>query len=93
MKNLSIIIPIYKEKNNIVELASKIKKNLNFKNYEIIFVDDNSRDGTEEILKNLKKKYKNFNFIIRKKKKDLTQACFNGIEKSKYHQFYSETQA
>ena len=84
MKNLSIIIPIYKEKNNIIELTNKIKKNLNFKNYEIIFVDDNSKDGTEEILKNLKKKYKNFNFIIRKKKKDLTQSCFNGIEKSKY---------
>ena len=84
MKNLSIIIPIYKEKNNIVELTNKIRKNLNFKNCEIIFVDDNSGDETKEILKNLKKKYKNFNFIIRKKKKDLTQSCFDGIKKSKY---------
>ena len=84
MKNLSIIIPIYKEKNNIVELTNKIRKNLNFKNCEIIFVDDNSGDGTKEILKKLKKKHKNFNFIIRKKKKDLTQSCFDGIKKSKY---------
>tara|TARA_Y100000590_G_C15514420_1_gene936680 strand:+ start:202 stop:918 length:717 start_codon:yes stop_codon:yes gene_type:complete len=84
MKNLSIIVPIYKEKNNIAKLTSKIRKSLNFKNYEIIFVDDNSNDGTKKILINLKKKFKNFKFIIRKKKKDLTQSCFDGIEKSKY---------
>ena len=76
MKNLSIVIPIYKEKKNIVELTNKIKKNLNFKNYEIIFVDDNSEDGTQEILKNLKKKYKNFNFIIRKKKERFNSIMF-----------------
>ena len=84
MKNLSIIVPIYKEKNNIAKLTSKIRKSLNFKNNEIIIVDDNSNDGTKKILINLKKKFKNFKFIIRKKKKDLTQSCFDGIEKSKY---------
>ena len=51
MKNLSIVIPIYKEKKNIVDLTNKIKKNLNFKNYEIIFVDDNSEDGTIDAVK------------------------------------------
>mgnify|MGYP001314536006 CR=1 FL=1 len=84
MKKISIIVPIYKEKDNIIELTDKIRKNLKSIKYEIIFVDDDSDDGTKEILKKLKKKYRYFDFIIRKKKKDLTQSCFIGIEKSKY---------
>ena len=85
MKKISIIIPIYKEEKNIFELTNKIRQSLKSVKYEIIFVDDNSKDGTKKILKKLKKKYKYFGFIIRKKKKDLTQSCFDGIEKSKYN--------
>ena len=85
MKKISIIIPIYKEEKNIFKLTNKIRKSLKSVKYEIIFVDDNSKDGTKKILKKLKKKYKYFGFIIRKKKKDLTQSCFDGIEKSKYN--------
>ena len=84
MKKISIIIPIYKEEKNILELTNKIRQSLKSVKYEIIFVDDNSKDGTKKILKKLKKKYKYFGFIIRKKKKDLTQSCFDGIKKSKY---------
>jgi len=85
MKKISIIIPIYKEEKNIFKLTNKIRKSLKSVKYEIIFVDDNSKDGTKKILKKLKKEYKYFDFIIRKKKKDLTQSCFDGIEKSKYN--------
>ena len=69
MKKISIIIPIYKEEKNIFELTNKIRKSLKSIKYEIIFVDDNSNDDTKEILIKLKKKYKYFNFIIRKKKR------------------------
>ena len=85
MKKISIIIPIYIEEKNIFKLTNKIRKSLKSVKYEIIFVDDNSKDGTKKILKKLKKEYKYFDFIIRKKKKDLTQSCFDGIEKSKYN--------
>jgi dolichol-phosphate mannosyltransferase len=81
---ISIIIPIYKEFNNIEKLYFKIRKYLKGIIYEVIFVDDSSNDGTEELLKKIKKKYKNFNFIIRKKNRDLTQSCFDGIKKAKY---------
>ena len=83
-KNLSIVIPILNESNNIQYLTDKIIKNLININYEIIFVDDNSVDNSHKILRKLKKKYKFFKPIFRKKKRDLTQSCFDGIKKSKF---------
>ena len=53
MINLSIIIPIYKESRNIQKLAKDIINYININNYEILFIDDNSNDDTEEILKHL----------------------------------------
>ena len=84
MIKTSIIIPVYKEFHNIKKLYLKIHKYLKGNIYEVIFVDDSSNDGTKELLKKIKKQNKNFNYIIRKKKRDLTQSCFDGIKKAKY---------
>ena len=84
MIKISIVIPIYKEFNNIENLYLKIRKYLRDITFEVIFVDDSSNDGTEDLLKKNKKKYKNFYFIIRKKNRDLSQSCFEGIKKAKY---------
>ena len=84
MIKISIIIPIYKELNNIEKLSLKIQKYLKNTTYEVIFVDDSSNDGSKELLKKINKKYKNFNYIVRKKNRDLSQSCFEGIEKAKY---------
>lgn len=82
----SIILPVYKEKDNILPLTKKILKNLKNHKYEIIFVDDNSKDGSNLILKKLKKKYSFFNPIVRiKKKRDLSLSCIEGIKKSKFN--------
>lgn len=83
--NYSIIVPIYKEEKNISKLIHKIKKELKGKIvYELIFVDDDSRDQS----KNIFNKYsnKNFKFYIRKKKpRDLSKSVVYGFEKSKYN--------
>ena len=53
---LSIIIPCYNEKNTIDIILKKIIHNLNnykILDYEIIVIDDNSNDGSKEVLKNL----------------------------------------
>ena len=83
--NLSIVIPVLNEGNNIQVLSNKIIHNVKKINYEIIFVDDNSADKSQKILNNLKKNYKFFNPIFRKKKRDLTQSCFDGIKRSKFN--------
>lgn len=52
---LSIIIPVYNEKNTIQKLLNKIHK-LNYIKKEIIVVDDASYDGSTNILKKNRKK-------------------------------------
>ena len=53
---LSIIIPCYNEKQTIGIILKKViqsLQNYNFLNYEILIIDDHSKDGTVEILKNI----------------------------------------
>ena len=81
---LSLVIPILNEEKNIIPLTKKIIQNLKRIKYEIIFVDDSSIDDSRIKLKSLKKKYKFFKPLLRNKKKDLTQSCFDGIRRSKF---------
>ena len=57
MKKLSIVIPVYNEKDTVLTLLDWVKK-AQIKNVEkeIIIVDDLSTDGTREILRNLNDK-------------------------------------
>ena len=48
---LSVLIPCFNEKKTILEIVNRINKNQNIE-LEIIIIDDNSNDGTREILKN-----------------------------------------
>ena len=58
MKNkISVILPTYNEAENIRTIIEIISKELDKKNYEIIVVDDNSPDGTSELVAKLKKIY------------------------------------
>ena len=54
--NLSLIIPVYNEKNFLIKLFEEIKNYFNDSKNEVIFVDDGSTDGSTNILKELKEK-------------------------------------
>ena len=60
-KKFLIIIPVYNEKNNIKPIVEKIFKKFT-KKLSILFIDDNSIDGTRQEIFNLKTKYKNIFF-------------------------------
>jgi dolichol-phosphate mannosyltransferase len=65
-----IIIPTYNEKENIKKLLTKlVLLTLRLKRYSfsILIVDDNSPDGTGEIVKQFKFKYKNIYLLIGQK--------------------------
>lgn len=53
---LSIIIPVYNEKNNIQPLVTRLGKIIKPYKYEIIFINDGSSDGTAEEIKKISEK-------------------------------------
>ena len=65
MSKILVFTATYNEKVNIAILLKKFK-NLKV-NLDILIVDDNSPDGTKEVIKNLSKK-KNIILKVRKKK-------------------------
>lgn len=61
MQKLSIVIPVFNEKNTILEILKRIETVSLPLDKEIIVIDDCSTDGTREILKSLPpEKYKIF---------------------------------
>jgi dolichol-phosphate mannosyltransferase len=83
--NLSIVIPVYKENQNIKKLILGIKNKIKISKYEIIIVDDDSKDGTKETCLKIKRIVPEVKIIIRKhKSKDLAQSCILGFENSLY---------
>jgi dolichol-phosphate mannosyltransferase len=83
----SIVIPTYKENENLIKLIPLIYKILNTNkfNFELIIIDDDSRDGTTETYHIFKKKFKNIHLVVRKNKvRDLSLSCICGFELSKF---------
>jgi len=78
-KAISLIIPTYKEHDNITPLVQQIDRALPNYDYEIVFVDDNSQDGTAELIAELSPRYP-VRLIVRKDKKGLASAVVDGLK-------------
>ncbi len=79
---LSIIVPTFNESGNVIPLYHEIKKALNAIKYELIFVDDDSKDGTIDEINELIKQYDNIRLIHRVDKRGLSSACIEGFNAS-----------
>lgn len=56
-KDISIVIPVYEEEGNLFKLYEEIHKSLlNENSFEIIFIDDGSKDNSWDIIKFLSEK-------------------------------------
>ncbi len=77
--SLSIVIPTYNERENISQILEKLGKALGNVKYEIIFVDDNSPDGTSEEVQAFMKNSQNVKLIRRIGRRGLSGAIIEGI--------------
>jgi|TARA_B100000795_G_C22770388_1_gene427606 dolichol-phosphate mannosyltransferase len=88
MNKILIFTATYNEVSNINILLDKI--NSYCQNVDVLVIDDNSSDGTINILKMFEEKYENINLIIREKKLGLNTAHkigYNYAVKNNYDYF------
>ena len=82
MQGISVVVPVFNEEGNVRELHREILEVCKKENYkfEIIFVDDGSKDKTPEICKGLKP----LKYIRMRKNFGQTAAMDAGIKASQY---------
>lgn len=78
--DISIVIPVYNEADNIEPLGHSIINAMQGQNYEVIFVDDGSTDGSNHKLDEWCARYTNFRTIHFKTNAGQTAAMDAGFK-------------
>lgn len=85
MKKISIVIPTFNEEENIhyayERVTNVLKKQENYE-YEIIFIDNFSTDGTRKLLRGLCKQDQNVKAILNAKNFGFTRSTYYGLIQS-----------
>ncbi len=76
---LAIIVPTYKEADTVAELARRVSIALDGIAWEIIFVDDDSPDGTAARVRELARSDARIRVIQRIGRRGLSSACIEGM--------------
>jgi dolichol-phosphate mannosyltransferase len=79
MPELSIIVPTYNERGNVAELARRLDIALAGLSWEAIYVDDNSPDGTSEVVKAIAISDRRIRCVRRVGRRGLAGACIEGM--------------
>ncbi|MBI1969683.1 polyprenol monophosphomannose synthase [Candidatus Woesearchaeota archaeon] len=80
MKKLSLILPTYNERENIIDVLNQLQRVLKQHPHEIIVVDDNSPDGTAALVKEYAQKHTRVKIVMRKNAKGLSSAVVFGFQ-------------
>jgi len=76
---LSIIVPTLNERDNVGELVDRLDRCLAGLTWEIVFVDDDSRDGTVEVLHRLTRSDPRVRMLQRIGRRGLASAVVEGV--------------
>jgi len=79
MTTLTIVIPTFNEQGNVTPLIDAISSALSNLDWEMIFVDDNSPDGTADAVRKIAQKNRRVRVIQRMGRRGLSSACIEGI--------------
>ena len=79
---LAVIVPSYNERDNVALLYDKVATALKDLPFEFIVVDDNSPDGTAEVVKQMAREHQNVRCIHRIGRRGLSSAVVEGISAS-----------
>lgn len=79
---IQVVVPTLNEVGNIPVLVSRLEKSLAGMDWELTFVDDDSKDGTYEEIVKLTDIKDNIRVISRVGRRGLASACFEGMMSS-----------
>jgi len=79
LPQLSVVIPTFNERDNVTTLFRRLEKTLAGIPFETVFVDDNSPDGTWQVLRELSREDGRVRCIRRIGRRGLSGACIEGI--------------
>jgi dolichol-phosphate mannosyltransferase len=79
LPQLSVVVPTFNERDNVTKLFHKLETALAGVAWEVIFVDDNSPDGTSEVVRGLARQDSRVRCIRRIGRRGLSGACIEGI--------------
>ena len=79
MIELAIIVPTFNERDNIVELTARLENVLSSIDWEVVYVDDDSPDGTSDLARNLAQTKRNVRCLQRIGRRGLSRAVIEGI--------------
>jgi dolichol-phosphate mannosyltransferase len=76
---LSVIVPTFNERDNVTTLFRRLETALTGLAWEVVFVDDNSPDGTWDVVRGLAARDSRVRCIRRIGRRGLSGACIEGI--------------
>ena len=79
LPQLSVIVPTFNERDNVPKLYRRLESALTGTAWEVIFVDDNSPDGTWDVVRMLAQEDSRVRCIRRVGRRGLSGACIEGI--------------
>jgi len=76
---LSVVVPTFNERDNVTTLYRKLEATLRDVAWEVVFVDDNSPDGTWDVVRALARRDSRVRCVRRIGRRGLSGACIEGI--------------
>jgi glycosyltransferase involved in cell wall biosynthesis len=80
---ISVIVPVFNEEGSLIELYQRIVKTLDKEKFELIVVNDGSRDRSKEIVEELKKNDKRVVLINFRRNQGKSRALMAGFRETK----------
>jgi dolichol-phosphate mannosyltransferase len=79
LPQVSVVVPTFNERDNVTVLYRRLAATLEGIQWEVVFVDDNSPDGTWEVVRGLARLDSRVRCIRRIGRRGLSGACIEGI--------------